>query len=59
MNTAIIYVSTHHGNTKKLVDAVASEYDVDVYDGTGDVPDLGTYDCIGLAAGIAFGKFYP
>lgn len=28
MKTAIIYYSQHHGNTKKLVDAIASEFEV-------------------------------
>ena len=32
MKTAIVYVSEHHGNTKKLVDAIASADQVDVID---------------------------
>ncbi len=28
MNTVIIYESAHHGNTKKLVDAIAKKYNV-------------------------------
>lgn len=28
MSTAIVYVSYHHGNTKKLVDAIASKHEV-------------------------------
>ena len=33
MKTAILYVSKHHGNTKRLVDAIANAHDdVDVID---------------------------
>lgn len=28
MKTAIVYYSMHHGNTKKLVEAVASQFEV-------------------------------
>ncbi len=54
----IIYESLHHGNTKKLVDAIAQQFPVEVksvreFDG-----DLSEYDIIGFASGIAFGKFY-
>lgn len=60
MKTAIVYVSTHHGNTKKLADAIAAVNEVTLIDGTGDnAIDLTGYDCIGFASGIAFGSFYP
>ncbi len=60
MKTAIVYVSTHHGNTKKLAEAIAAVYEVTLIDGAKEeVIDLTGYDCIGLAAGIAFGSFYP
>lgn len=53
MKTAIIYVSVHHGNTKKLVDAIASKYEVDVIDATKITEkDLHSYDLIGFASGI-------
>ena len=32
LNTAIIYESKHHGNTKKLVDAIAQAHDVTLID---------------------------
>lgn len=32
MKTAIVYASTHHGNTKKLLDAIAAAYEVDLID---------------------------
>lgn len=53
MKTAIIYVSIHHGNTKKLVDAIANEYAVDVIDATKEKEkDLSEYDLIGFASGV-------
>ena len=32
MKTVIIYASVHHNNTKKIVDAIADEYGVDIID---------------------------
>ena len=60
MTTAIVYVSSHHGNTKKLVDAAAAALGADVFNGGGEKEfDLTGYARIGLASGIAYGKFYP
>mgnify|MGYP004544899237 FL=1 len=58
MKTAILYVSAHHGNTKKLLDAIRARYDVVLIDATGAVPSLEGYDVIGIASGVAYGKFY-
>ena len=60
MKTLILYESTHHGNTKKLCDAIAAgEKDVTVWEvGQGKIP-WEEYGLIGFASGIAFGKFYP
>ena len=33
-NIVIIYASTHHGNTKKVVDAIAEECGVELVDAT-------------------------
>ena len=55
----IIYASTHHGSTKKLVDSIAEKYDIDQIDATKQhYADLSEYDLIGFASGIDFGKFY-
>lgn len=60
MKTAIVYVSTHHGNTKKLTEAIAAVYEVTLIDGTKETEiNLTEYNCIGFAAGIAYGSFYP
>jgi len=59
MNTAILYYSKHHGNTKKLLDAIAAEDNsVTLIDVTKQ-PDaeLSSYDRIGLASGIYFSSF--
>lgn len=58
MKSVIIYASTHHGNTKKLVDAIAKECEVDVVDATKvREKDLKEYDLIGFASGIFYTKF--
>ena len=58
MNTAIVYYSRHHGNTKKLLDAIAAAEDVTLIDVTADpTADLSSFDRIGLASGIYFSAF--
>lgn len=59
MKTAIVYCSVHHGNTKKLLDAIASENQVDLIDVTQNTDvDLNVYDRIGFAFGIYYSKFH-
>lgn len=58
MKTAIVYFSKHHGNTKKLVDAIAAAHEVTLInaaDGAG--VSLKEFDRIGLASGIYAGSF--
>lgn len=58
MKTAIVYYSKHHGNTKKLLDAIAAKNEVTLIDVTADpVTDLSAYDRIGFASGIYYSKF--
>lgn len=59
MKTAIIYYSKHHGNTKKLLDAIANKHsDVDLFDITAHPEaDWNSYDRIGFASGIYYSKF--
>ena len=58
MKSVIIYASTHHGNTKKVVDAIAAEREVELIDATKvHEKDLSGYDLIGFASGIFFTKF--
>lgn len=57
MKTIILYYSSHHGNTKKLVDAIAAA-GVETLDvKNAPAKDLSEYDLIGLASGIYAGNF--
>ena len=59
MKTAILFYSKHHGNTKKLLDAI-KEADpmVDLIDVTAaETVDLSGYDRIGIASGIYYTNF--
>lgn len=59
MKAVIISASVHHKNTKKIVDAIAKEYDVEVVDATKvKEKDLHSYDLIGFASGIYYSKFH-
>ena len=52
MKTAIVYYSKHHGNTKRLVDAIARLGDITLIDASsGGRTDLSAYDLIGFASG--------
>ncbi|QWT17114.1 hypothetical protein KPC83_04515 [Collinsella sp. zg1085] len=62
MKTIILYRSRHHGNTKKVVDALAAAFpDIDTLDiatlGKHEVPDVSSYHLIGAASGIYYGGF--
>lgn len=58
MTTAIVYYSKHHGNTKKLLDAIATENDVTLIDVTTQPDaDLFGFDRIGFASGIYYSSF--
>lgn len=59
MKTAIVYYSKHHGNTKKLADAIAAKYEVTLIDAIADQEaDLTGYDRVGFASGIYYSKFH-
>lgn len=58
MKYAIVYYSQHHGNTKKLLDAIAAREDVTLIDVVKHPEaDLSEFDCIGFASGIYFAAF--
>lgn len=59
MTTAIVYYSQHHGNTKKLLDAIrAEDPSVVLIDVMGpQTTDLSAFDRIGFASGIYFNSF--
>ena len=53
MKTAICYYSHHHGNTLKILEAMAQEGEVELIDVTAQqTAQLEKYDCIGFASGI-------
>ena len=58
MKTAIVYYSKHHGNTMKLLDAIAAECEVTLIDVTARPDaDLSGYERIGFASGIYYSAF--
>lgn len=58
MKTAIVYYSEHHGNTKKLLDAIAARHEVTLINVTKQPEtDLSAYDRIGFASGIYYSSF--
>lgn len=59
MKTAIIYHSTHHQNTKQLVDAICQANSVDAFEvpGVQSIP-IASYDAIGFASGIYMSRFH-
>ena len=60
MRSMIIYASRHHGNTRKLAEHLAAQYDIALVDAqTVSQVDFAKYDLIGFASGMDFGKFYP
>ncbi len=59
MKTVIIYSSNHHENTLKLATAISEKYGVNLINADTAVDySLNEYDCIGFAAGIAYGSMY-
>lgn len=59
MKTVICYYSKHHGNTLKVVKAMAGEGRAELFDVTARQPAcLEEYDCVGLASGIYGMEFH-
>ena len=58
MKIAIAYYSRHHGNTKKLLNAIKELVNIRLIDVVEcKEADLSDYDIIGFASGTYFGKF--
>lgn len=51
----IVYASVHHGNTEKVVKAIAEKHpEVELIDATKTIlKDLDSYDLIGFASGVS------
>jgi len=57
--TAIVYRSPHHGNTKKLLDALVSAHpEVTLLQAGKASLDLSPYNFIGFASGVYAGKLH-
>ena len=57
MNAAICYSSQHHGNTLRVLEVLASRYDIDLIDVTSRIaPHLEQYDAVGFASGIYYSR---
>ena len=58
MKTAIVYYSQHHGNTKKLLEAIAEQNEVTLIDVTKEpARNLAGYDRSGCVSGIYYSAF--
>ena len=59
MKTVILYYSIHHGNTKKLAEAIAAaDPEVELIEASNAATaDLSGYDLIGLASGVYGGNW--
>ena len=59
MKILIIYHSEHHGNTKKIAEAMAEKAGSDIFRAEGVNPeDLEKYDIIGFGSGVYNGKLH-
>lgn len=56
MTTAVVYYSHHHGNTKKLLEALPGDVTLIDAENPGQT-DLSQFDRVGLASGIYGGSF--
>ena len=55
----IIYASIHHGNTEKVIAAMAKDMPVTLFKvEQAQNIDFSEYDCVGFASGIYAGKFH-
>ena len=56
---AIVYASQHHGNTRRLVERIAEQRNIQLFDAEDcRKADLSEFELIGFASGIDFGRFY-
>ena len=59
MKTVVLYASVHHGNTKKIVDAIQKETLCDIIDATKyNGEDLSIYDRVIIASGVYFAALH-
>jgi len=59
MKTVILYASSHHGNTKKIAQAMAEVLGAELVDLTREQKtDLSACELVGFASGIYYGKVH-
>ena len=58
MKALVIYESVHHGNTKKIAEAIATVLDAKLERVGAARPSLEGYDLVGFGSGIFFGKHH-
>jgi flavodoxin len=59
MKTLIVYSSVHHGNTKKIAEAMAQELSAELLNTNDKTPaSIEQYELIGFGSGIYYGKFH-
>ena len=59
MKIAAVYVSSHHKNTKKVIDEMSKEANMDLLKiSEAKKTDLSNYDAIGFASGVYFHKLH-
>ena len=59
MKAIIVYASVHHGNTRKVAEAIAAACGAELLDATAvKEKDLSGYDLIGFASGIYAARFH-
>ena len=56
---AVIYQSVHHGNTRKLLEGMAKNYELDLFDvGQAHGVEFSQYEIVGFSSGIYMGKLH-
>lgn len=59
MKKVIVYASVHHGNTKKIVEAMARELGAELWDAAAaETIDLSGYQVIGFASGVFYNSMH-
>jgi len=57
--TAIVCESIHHGNTRRIAEAIAAVLDAELFaTGTTPTATLAAYDLVGFGSGIYFGRHH-
>lgn len=58
MKCAVVYISIHHKNTKKIAKKISDVLDADLFDLEKFEPEVSQYDVIGFGSGIYFWRHH-